>query len=160
MPTTGAWAPLDFRWLLANGSSMSAKKILVVDDSPVVVKAIQMQLAKAGFTVVSAMDGGEAISAVRREKPDLIVLDISFPPDVGHGGGIAWDGFLIMQWLRRLDEAKTTPIIIITGQNPAKYREQAMKLGATAFFTKPVDNEGLIEVVNQALANVAKPLAN
>ncbi len=139
---------------------MSTKKILVVDDNPVVVKAIEMQLAKAGFTVAVAMDGSEAISVVRREKPDLIVLDISFPPDVAHGGGIAWDGFLIMQWLRRLDEAKTTPIIIITGQDPAKYRDQAMKLGATAFFTKPVDNEGLIEMVNQTLANAAQPPAN
>ena len=139
---------------------MSTKKILVVDDNPVVVKAIEMQLAKAGFTVAVAMDGSEAISVVRREKPDLIVLDISFPPDVAHGGGIPWDGFLIMQWLRRLDEAKTTPIIIITGQDPAKYRDQAMKLGAAAFFTKPVDNEGLIEMVNQTLANAAQPPAN
>lgn len=133
---------------------MSDKKILVVDDNPVVVKAIQMQLAKAGFTVAIATDGSEAISAVRREKPDLIVLDISFPPDVSHGGGIPWDGFLIMQWLRRLDEAKATPIIIITGEDPAKYRDQAMKLGAAAFFTKPVDSAGLVDVINRTLAAV------
>lgn len=135
---------------------MTAKKILVVDDNPIVVKTLQMQLAKAGFTVAVATDGSEAISAVRREKPDLIVLDISFPPDVSHGGGIPWDGFLIMQWLRRLDEAKTTPIIIITGEDPAKYRAQAMKLGATAFFSKPVDSEELVDMVNQTLAGAAK----
>ena len=138
---------------------MSANKILVVDDNPVVVKTIQMQLVKAGFAVVTALDGSEAISAVRREKPDLIVLDINFPPDVASGGGIPWDGFLIMQWLRRLDEAKNTPIIIVTGENPAKYRDQAMKLGATAFFTKPVDNEGLVEMVAQTLAETTKPAA-
>ena len=138
---------------------MSANKILVVDDNPVVVKTIQMQLVKAGFAVVTALDGSEAISAVRREKPDLIVLDINFPPDVASGGGIPWDGFLIMQWLRRLDEAKNTPIIIVTGENPVKYRDQAMKLGATAFFTKPVDNEGLVEMVAQTLAETTKPAA-
>jgi CheY-like chemotaxis protein len=139
---------------------MSAKKILVVDDNAVVVKTIKMQLVKAGYTVFTAMDGGEAISAVRREKPDLILLDISFPPDVGHGGGIPWDGFLIMQWLRRLDEAKTTPIIIITGQDPAKYRDQSLKLGATAFFTKPVASQELVEVVQQTLAKAEPPVAS
>lgn len=131
---------------------MSAKKILVVDDNAVVVKGIQMQLAKAGFAVLVALDGSEAISAVRKEKPDLIVLDISFPSDVAGGGGIAWDGFLIMQWLRRLEEAKNTPIIIITGEDPAKYRAQALKLGATAFFSKPVNSEDLVNVVSRALA--------
>ena len=138
---------------------MSTQKILVVDDNPIVVKTLQMQLAKAGFTVAVAMDGSEAISAVRREKPDLIVLDISFPPDVSHGGGIPWDGFLIMQWLRRLDEAKTTPIIIITGEDPAKYQAQAMKLGATAFFAKPVDNHDLVEMINRTLAATATAAA-
>jgi len=138
--------------LLKEKFEMSAKKILVVDDNAVVVKTLQMQLTKAGFSVVVATDGSEAISAVRKEKPDLIVLDISFPPDVSGGGGIAWDGFLIMQWLRRLDEAKTTPIIIITGEDPAKYRPQALKLGATAFFAKPVVVAELVEVVNKALA--------
>ena len=132
---------------------MSAKKILVVDDNAVVVKAIQMQLIKAGFEVLVAADGSEAITAVRKQKPDLIVLDISFPADVG-STGMAWDGFLIMQWLRRLEEAKNTPIIIITGEDPAKYRPQALKLGATAFFSKPVDSEELVDVVNRTLAAV------
>ena len=132
---------------------MSAKKILVVDDNAVVVKAIQMQLIKAGFEVLVATDGSEAISAVRTQKPDLIVLDISFPADVG-STGMTWDGFLIMQWLRRLEEAKNTPIIIITGEDPAKYRPQALKLGATAFFSKPVDSGTLVEAVNRALTGV------
>jgi len=131
---------------------MSAKKILVVDDNAVVVKSLQMQLTKAGFSVVTATDGSEAISAVRKEKPDLIVLDISFPPDVAGGGGIPWDGFLIMQWLRRLEEAKDTPVVIITGEDPAKYRPQALKLGATAFFSKPVVGVELVDVINKALA--------
>ena len=138
---------------------MSAKKILVVDDSQVVVKAIQMQLAKAGFAVTVALDGSEAISTVRREKPDLIVLDISFPPDVSHGGGIPWNGFLIMQWLRRLDEAKTTPIIIVSGENPAKYKAEALKLGAVEFFSKPVNYPELIDAVNRALAGPPTPAA-
>lgn len=135
---------------------MSTKKILIVDDNAVVLKSVQMQLVKAGYAVFTALDGSEAISVVRRERPDLIVLDINFPPDVSHGGGVAWDGFLIMQWLRRLDEAKTTPIIIITGEDPAKYHDQAIKLGATAFFTKPIDHAGLVDMVQRTLDIAAK----
>ncbi len=140
---------------------MSAKKILVVDDSVVVVKTIQMQLAKAGYAVSTAKDGSEAISTARREKPDLIVLDINFPPDVAHGGGVQWDGFLIMQWLRRLEEAKATPIVVITGGDAAKYREQALKLGAVAFFTKPVDHAALVEIIRKTLdeSAAAPPVA-
>lgn len=131
---------------------MSAKKILVVDDNTVVVKTLQMQLLKAGFTVICAQDGTEAIGVVRRERPDLIVLDINFPPELGHGG-VDWNGFLIMQWLQRLEEARRTPVIVITGEAPEKYRDQALRLGAVAFFKKPVDGNSLIEAISQALTN-------
>ena len=130
---------------------MSKQKILVVDDNVVVVKTIEMMLAKAGYQVLVAREGGEAVSMARKEKPDLIVLDINFPPDVAHGGGVAWDGFMIMQWLRRLDEAKGTPVIVITGMDPAQCHNKVMALGASAFFTKPVDHEKLLESIRQAL---------
>ena len=85
---------------------MSKQKILVVDDNLVVVKTAELKLKQAGFEVLTAREGGDAVSKVRMERPDLIVLDIGFPPDVGNGGGVAWDGLIIMQWLRRLDEAR------------------------------------------------------
>src|SRR5512136_2500361 len=120
---------------------MSRKKILVVDDNAVILKTISVKLAANGYNVVTAEDGGAAVSAVRREKPDLILLDISFPPDVAHGGGVAWDGFLIMNWLRRLEEGKNVPIIVITGGDPAKCKDKALAAGATGFFRKPVNND-------------------
>jgi len=130
---------------------MSAGKILVVDDNPVVVKTLELKLKAAGFQVTPARDGGAALAAIRRDRPDLVVLDINFPPDVGHGGGISWDGMLLMQWLGRMEEAKDIPIVIITGENPDKYRDQAIKLGAKAFFTKPVANDELIALIRQTL---------
>ena len=136
---------------------MSAEKILVVDDSLVVVKTLEMKLTAAGFRVATALDGSEALAAVRRDRPDLIVLDINFPPDIGFDGGVAWDGFLLMQWLGRMEEAREIPIVIITGQNPEQYRDQAIKLGAKAFFTKPIDNDALIKVIRQTLASAPKP---
>jgi len=131
---------------------MSAKKILVVDDNPVVVKALQMKLTEAGFIALSASIPNEAIGVVRQERPDLIVLDLNFPSDMG---GVDWNGFLIMQWLKRLEEGKNTPIVVITGNDSTKNRQRAEDLGATAFFTKPVDNAGLIEVIKETLAKSA-----
>src|SRR5689334_12871467 len=79
----------------------TGKKILIVDDSLIILKTLSIKLKAAGYQVFTAVDGSEAVSTVRRERPHLILLDIGFPPDVGHGGGVAWDGFLIMTWLRR-----------------------------------------------------------
>jgi len=93
------------------------KKILVVDDNAVVVKTITLKLQGAGFQVITAMDGSEGVAAARRENPDLILLDISFPPDVG---GVPWDGFRIMEWFHRLDTARKIPIIVITGSEDLK----------------------------------------
>ena len=91
---------------------MSASKILVVDDNEIIIKTISLKLQGAGYQVITAMDGAEAVAAARKENPDLILLDISFPPDVD---GVPWDGFRIMAWLHRLEAVKKTPVIIITG---------------------------------------------
>ena len=130
---------------------MNRKRILVVDDNAVIVKTLSAKLQSAGYDVLKAIDGSEAVSAARKEKPDLILLDISFPPDVAHGGGVPWDGFLIIDWLHRLDEARTVPIIVISGGDPAKYQERSFKAGAVAYFRKPVDNEKLLATINHTL---------
>jgi len=88
---------------------MDRKTILIVDDDRVVQQALALKLKASGYDVLEAEDGAAAVSTVRRQKPDLILLDISFPPDVAHGGGVPWDGFLILNWLRRLDEGKDVP---------------------------------------------------
>src|ERR1051326_3376104 len=111
---------------------MNQKKILIVDDNRLILKAISAKLTPHGYQTLTAIDGSEAVSTVRRERPDLILLDINFPPDVAHGGGVAWDGFLIMSWLRRMDEAAKTPVVIITG-NAAESRERCAKVGVSGF---------------------------
>jgi len=125
------------------------KKILVVDDNMVVRKIVGMGLRKSGYEVLEAADGGTALGIVRTNKPDLILLDIFFPPDVAVGGGAAWDGFHIMEWLRRMDHARDVPVMIMTGSNPEDYRERSMKAGAVAFFPKPVNLEELLAAVHR-----------
>jgi two-component system KDP operon response regulator KdpE len=117
---------------------------------------LTIKLNAKGYDVVTAMDGSAAVSAVRTQKPDLILLDLSFPPDVAHGGGVPWDGFIIMQWLKRMEEAANIPIIVITGGDPVKYQERAKQFGASGFFHKPIDHDGLFDVISKALGeNVA-----
>jgi CheY-like chemotaxis protein len=126
-------------------------KILVADDNVVILKALSIKLKSKGYEVRTAMDGSTAVSCVRRDKPDLIILDINFPPDVAHGGGISWDGFLILDWLRRIDEVRNTPIIFITSGESAKFREKAMSAGAVAFFQKPIDQEEMLRVIHHTV---------
>ena len=123
-------------------------KILVVDDNEVIVKTLSLKLERAGYRVATAQDGAEAMSVVRMEKPDLILLDITFPPDVD---GVAWDGFRIMEWLQRVVESRRIPIIIITGGENVKNKERATAAGAVAFFHKPINNDDLLKVIRATL---------
>ena len=138
------------------------KKILVVDDNEVIVKTIAVKLKSAGYNVVTALDGAEAVAFVRKEKPDLILLDLTFPPDIA---GVPWDGFRIMEWLHRVDESKKIPIIVITGGAGDKDKERALASGAVAFLYKPLDHDELLKLVRATLgtpsatsAAPAKPL--
>ncbi len=138
----------------------AAKKILVVDDNKVIIRTLSMKLKSAGYEVLTAEDGGTAVSAARTQKPDLLLLDLSFPPDVAHGGGVAWDGFLIMDWLKRMEEAKKIPVIVITSGDPAKYKDRALAAGAVRFFQKPVNNDELLATIQDVLGGNGAPGAS
>lgn len=125
----------------------TAKKILIVDDNEVILAALSMKLKSHGYKVFTATDGAAVLADIRDQRPDLILLDINFPPDVAHGGGMNWDGFGILEWLRRLQEARDIPVIIITGENATSYREQAEQAGAVGFFQKPIDNNQLTQFI-------------
>ncbi len=130
---------------------MNRQKILIVDDDPVIVKAMSMKLASAGYQTISAADASGALTAARKEKPDLILLDINFPIDVG----VSWDGFKVIAWLQRIDEAKGTPVVVISGGDAAKFEKRAIEAGAIAYFQKPVDNDKLIALIKKTLSDSA-----
>jgi twitching motility two-component system response regulator PilH len=131
---------------------MSHNKILIVDDSLVFLKALSKLLEAKGYQVLTAEDGASALNTVRREKPDLILLDINFPPDVAHGGTVNWDGFRIMEWLRRMDEAKGIPIIVVTSGDPANDKGRCRAPEVVSCLRKPVDHEELLATIRKALA--------
>lgn len=139
---------------------MSRKKILVVDDDAVVVKSLTMKLSSKGYVVATANDASEAVAAVRTEKPDAIILDVNFPPDVAHGGLVPWDGFRVMEWLKRVGDEKPAPIIIVTGSESAKSKNRALAAGAVAFFLKPVESEELLKVIAEVTGETSAPATN
>ena len=139
-------------FMSANPAGARPKKILVVDDNEIVIKSITLKLQGAGYHVITAMDGSEAVAMARKETPDLILLDVSFPPDVG---GVAWDGFRIMEWFHRLDTAKKIPVIVITGSEEPKTKERATAAGAVAFFQKPLEHDYLLRVIRATLGETS-----
>jgi DNA-binding response OmpR family regulator len=131
----------------ANGQT-----ILVVDDDPIFLKATAMKFESNGFEVITAKDGSEAIQAARLKKPNLVVLDLNFPPDVASGGSVPWDGFRILSWLRRFDEFKITPVVMASIGDPVQSTRLALHSGATAFFHKQMNPNQLLTIVNDTLA--------
>lgn len=130
------------------------QKILIVDDDPVTLKTTGAKLEAKGFGVVTASEGADAIHAARNGKPDLILLDLCFPADVV----LSWDGFLIMDWLRRMEETRHIPVFVITSGEPSKYQQRCLKAGAAGFFQKPIPHDQLLASIGQALEG-AKALA-
>jgi CheY-like chemotaxis protein len=83
------------------------------------------------------------------------LLDLLFPPDAANVGGALQDGFFIIEWLRRMGEAKDIPIIIISGDKSAKDKKTALATGVVGFFTKPIDRIALIAAIRAALGEDA-----
>jgi two-component system sensor histidine kinase ChiS len=131
------------------------KKILVVDDDQVILKTLSMLLNANGYRVFTASDGPGAASVVTQERPDLILLDLLFPPDAVNVGGALQDGFFIIEWLRRMGEAADIPIIIISGDKSAKDKKNALATGAVAFFPKPIDRIALLATIRATLGEDA-----
>jgi len=129
---------------------------LIADSSTVDRQTLSRRLAAEGFEVIQAQDGAEAVSAVRCHQPGLVILNTSFPPDVGHGGGAFGDAFLVIDWLKRMEEAEGIGIILITSEEASSLKDRARASGALGLFQKPVNQEALLDLVHRLL-NPAPP---
>jgi two-component system alkaline phosphatase synthesis response regulator PhoP len=119
-----------------------AQTILVVDDEPEIVKLVRAYLEGAGYRVITARTGREALMATRREKPDLIVLDLSMPE---------MDG---LEFTRRLRQDKNTPIIMLTARVEETDRIVGLELGADDYVTKPFSPREIAARVRAVLRRV------
>ncbi len=116
--------------------------VLVVDDEPEIVKLVQAYLDAAGYRVVTAKDGREALLVARHEKPDLIVLDLSMPE---------MDG---IEFTRRLRQERNTPIIMLTARVEETDRIIGLELGADDYVTKPFSPREIVARVRAVLRRV------
>jgi len=131
---------------------MKTKKILVVEDDKVTQKLIADVLRSAGYEVATAHNGATAVKVAREQEPDLVTLDIHLAKDSPDD---SWDGFSVASWLRRVNEGKPTPIIIVvSGLDPGQNIESAASVGAYTFLPKPVEKKKLLEVVAAALEQI------
>jgi two-component system cell cycle response regulator len=122
---------------------MEMKTVLLIDDDNVFLLTIGVRLKSMGYTVYAAKDAVNAISAVRKNNPDVIILDMSLP---------AGDGFLVADRLRNPISTAATPIIFVTASEKPGLRERAMNLGAVAFLNKPFDATTLADAIESALS--------
>lgn len=116
--------------------------IACIDDSPAICQTMEQIVTSAGYQYVSEMDGLRAIAVLLSRKPDLIFLDLIMPNT---------NGYEICTQLRKLSFFKTTPIVIVTGNDGIIDRVRAKMVGSTDFISKPVNREIVVETVNKYL---------
>lgn len=119
----------------------STPKILVVDDSLSVRGALSQLLTDAGYHVVTAKDGVEALTVLANEQPNLILTDLEMP---------RMTGLELTRHIRN-SESSSLPIIMITSRTMQKHREQAEKSGVTHYFTKPFAEDDLLDHIQMLL---------
>ncbi len=121
---------------------MEQVKILVVDDEPDIVEFLSYNLRKEGFEVVTAQDGEEALEVARREKPDIILLDIMMP---------YLDGVEVCRLLRQEAEFRDTLIAFLTARNEDYSQIAALDVGGDDYITKPIRPRVLISRIKALL---------
>lgn len=131
---------------VAVNSSQQAQKILVVDDAEDNRALMRLYLESHGFDITAAEDGIEALEAVKRERFDLILMDIQMP---------RMDGFeataKIMEWEVSQPDRSHTPIVIVTAHDIEEHREQSEQLKTAGFITKPLRKKSFIKEVNSVI---------
>ncbi len=123
---------------------MAAKKrILAVDDEKLIVLAIRHNLKLAGYDVIEAYDGREAIQKIEAERPDLIILDVMMPELNG------WD---VLSSIRDDPELRATPVIMLTALGQDGDVGETIRRGADFHLTKPFEPRNLLDIVGKLLA--------
>jgi DNA-binding response OmpR family regulator len=117
-------------------------KILVVDDEPEAVELVEFNLEQAGFAVITAADGAEALNKARSNSPELIVLDLMLP-EIG--------GMEVCKMLRRDPAIASIPIIMLTAKAAEIDRVLGLELGADDYVTKPFSPRELVLRVKKLL---------
>jgi two-component system, OmpR family, phosphate regulon response regulator PhoB len=118
---------------------MKSKKILIVDDNTEIRELVSATLEVEKYSVLEAPDGTKAVSVAKREKPDVVIMDVSLP------GGI--DGIEATRIIKRNPSTRHCKVLILTGIEDKKLKEKGLKAGASDFFVKPFSPLELLEKI-------------
>lgn len=116
------------------------KRVLVIEDEPNITEAINFFLSRDGWEVFTHCNGHDAMEAVARRAPNLLILDVMLPGK---------SGYEILRELRAKADWKHLPVLILTARGQAKDREMARAAGASRFMTKPFSNADILEAVRE-----------
>ena len=119
-----------------------AKKILVTEDSSTTLAIMKDVLESAGYSVVTAVDGQEALDKAKKERPDLIILDLMLPKI---------DGYKVCAMLKFDKNFHNTPIIILTARAGEADKKMGEEVQANAYITKPVEPAALIAKIKELI---------
>jgi CheY-like chemotaxis protein len=123
-------------------------KILIVDDDLEIRQLLGEQLLDLGHESIYAADGVRALSLVRSERPDLILLDMRLP-------GV--DGFSVLERLQRIPEVADIPVIVFSGMRSPEVEERALMLGAREYVHKSLSGQDLVEAIARVLGRAFEP---
>jgi phosphate regulon transcriptional regulator PhoB len=118
------------------------KKILIVEDEHDLIKLLKYNLEKEGFKVAHTTDGSLALAEIRRETPDLVILDLMLP---------GMDGLEVCRQLRRQDRFASIPVLMLTARSEEADRVVGLEIGADDYVTKPFSMRELIARVRALL---------
>ena len=120
-----------------------AKTVLVVDDSPTMRQMVAFTLTSAGYQVVEAGNGKEAVGKVNGgAKPDLVVTDLNMPE---------MDGITLIKDIRKMPALKFTPILMLTTEASDDKKKAGQAAGATGWIVKPFNPEQMMAVIKKVL---------
>ncbi len=119
-----------------------AKTILAVDDSASIRQMVTFTLKGAGYEVIEAVDGQDALDKANIHKVNLVLTDINMP---------RMDGLKLLELLRKLAHYKTVPILMLTTESGDEIKAKGRAAGATGWLVKPFDPKRLLEVIGKVI---------
>lgn len=121
---------------------MSGEAVLVIDDSPTILKVVQLVLTKAGYNVTTASDGDEGVEAAKKQKPDVILLDFVMPK---------MNGYQVCQALHQEEHLREVPVILMSAKGDQVGERFVKVMGIVDYITKPFSPEAITGVVQHTV---------
>jgi twitching motility two-component system response regulator PilG len=136
---------------LVSGAATGAIKVLVIDDSNTIRRSAELFLRQAGYDVILAEDGFDALAKISDYRPQVIFVDIMMP---------RLDGYQTCALIKQNPNLKATPVIMLSSKDGVFDRARGRLAGSDQYLTKPFTKEGLLEAITHHVKTDAVPATN